>query len=302
MVAMSDPLAALLTAEERWSFDQLGWIVLPRIFAPEQVATMRQLASAWLATPPSDESGSSREGGLPAPLEAYEGPLAFSTGADRPGTKAIRGVYHPQYGHRLFQFCAAHPTILRVVSGLQEADPCLANMNVMQIERDTDETIAFHGNLDPGDRYYEVRGGSDADDLNTHGAHHPQRYPFSSLVHVAVSLVDVPPGEGFLAVPGSHKRVRLAWTRVPPASFLLRAERCAGVRAAGGDGGCGRRGGGDERARQGGRRRRLLRGHVRSTLHPLSHLPDRCERSVGGGQDARGRGVAAADAEADGVR
>ena len=207
MAAMPAPLAALLTAEERWSFDQLGWIVLPRIFAPEQVATMRQLASAWLATPPGDESSSS-EGGLPAPLEAYEGPLAFSTGADRPGTKATRGVYHPQYGHRLFQLCAAHPTILRVVSGLQEADPCLANMNVMQIERDTDETIAFHGNLDPGDRYYEVRGGSDADDLNTHGAHHPQRYPFSSLVNVAVSLVDVPPGEGFLAVPGSHKRVR----------------------------------------------------------------------------------------------
>eukprot|EP01045_Picozoa_sp_COSAG04_P024270 COSAG04_NODE_3006_length_3285_cov_1.590709_4_plen_220_part_00 len=176
MPTMAAPLAALLTAEERWSFDQLGWIVLPRVFAPEQVATMRQLAAAWLVTPPSDEESSSEgEGGLPAPLEAYEGPLAFSTGADAPGTKAIRGIYHPQYGHRLFQLCAAHPTILRVVSGLQEADPCLANMNVMQIERDTDEKITFHGNLDPGDRYYEVRGGSDADDLNTNGAAQPQR-------------------------------------------------------------------------------------------------------------------------------
>ena len=47
----------------------------------------------------------------PAPLEAYEGPLAFSTVADAPGAKAIRGIYHPQYGHRLFQLCAAHPSI-----------------------------------------------------------------------------------------------------------------------------------------------------------------------------------------------
>ncbi len=199
-----------LTAEELFQFDQFGWLVVPAVFTPAEVDEMRQLATAWLEA--TTNRGSSV---LPAPLEAYYGPLGNSEGGDAPGAKVIRGIYHTQYGHHLFERCAADPRIMRVVSALQAGGSCHVNQNLMQIEADTDERITFHGNLDPGDRFYAVRGG--AEDGNVMGSYLnsastagtvPQgdRHCFSSLLNVSVSLVDVPAYEGFVSVPGSHRR------------------------------------------------------------------------------------------------
>ena len=196
----------ILTPDELFQFDSFGWLHVPAVFTAEEVATMRELATGWLSSSSaSDDAGPA----LQPPLEAYAGPLGNSTGGDVPGARVIRGIYHTQYGHRLFERCACDPRILRVVRALQEGDPCHVNQNLMEIRCDTDEQITFHGNVDIGDRFYEVRG-ADADastvDLNTAGSGSAGRYCFSSLVNVSVSLCDVPAGQGFVSIPGSHKR------------------------------------------------------------------------------------------------
>jgi hypothetical protein len=197
--------AARLTHEEAFHFDSFGWILLPRLFQSGEVSEMRRFATRWLGAALLDPPAAAADE-LPAPLEPYSGPLPNSMGGEASGARVIRGLYNTHYGHPYFEACATHPEILRVVSALQEGDPTHVNQNLMQVEAGTDERITFHGNLDPGDRFYEVRGGGPTDDLNTAGASSNGRYCFSSLVNVSVSLVDVPAGQGFLSIPGSHKR------------------------------------------------------------------------------------------------
>lgn len=210
-----------LTPEELFQFDTFGWLHVPAVFKPKEVTTMRQLASDWLAAAASNGPDSPQ---LPPPLEPYAGPLGNSVGGSHPGARVIKGIYHTQYGHRLFERCACDSRILRVVRALQEDNPCHVNQNLMEIRSDTDERVTFHGNLDPGDRFYEVRGhDSDCDsevDLNAAGGSSAGRYCFSSLVNVSVSLCDVPAGEGFVSVPGSHRREFSPPKRIEPATMV----------------------------------------------------------------------------------
>lgn len=165
----------MLTAEEKWFFDLTGYMVLPQVIAPEVVQKMLALGDVWhdLA-----------EDQLPPPLRSYHDPRTL------PSTP--RSIDNVIYGDPIFQELVLNPQIMRVVLTLTDNHPQLIAATYTRNFKDEDD-IALHSGHDGGIRL-------PANDYQANGDK-----VFATFINAAVSLVDVPPGAGFVCVPGSHK-------------------------------------------------------------------------------------------------
>lgn len=165
----------MLTEAEKWLFDLHGYLVLKQAVAPEDVRRMVELSDAWHACDDAD---------LPAPLKSYSDP------STKPTTP--RSINQVEYVDGVFQRLVLNPEIMRVVLALTHNSPQHLGCALTRNTRQSDE-LAFHGGV-------------------SGGIHHPANdyqaadgKVFATFLNAGVSLVDVPPGTGFVCIPGSHK-------------------------------------------------------------------------------------------------
>jgi hypothetical protein len=136
---------------------------------------MVELCDRWHALP--DER-------LPPPLLTYRDP------STKPTTP--RSINNVDYADEVFQRLALNREIMRAVLDLTDNAPQLLDLALTRNTRESDE-IPFHGGFAGGIR-------NPANDYQAADGR-----VFATFLNAAVSLVDVPPGTGFVCVPGSHK-------------------------------------------------------------------------------------------------
>jgi hypothetical protein len=165
----------MLTEEEKWRFDLHGYLVLKQAVSATDVRRMLELSDEWHARDDAD---------LPAPLHTYKDP------STKPTTP--RSINHIDYVDEVFQRLALNTEIMRVVLALTDNAPQHLGSSLALNTRDSDP-IPFHGGL-------------------SGGIHHPANAyqaadgrVFATFLNAGVTLVDVPPGMGFVCIPGSHK-------------------------------------------------------------------------------------------------
>ena len=159
----------MLTPHEKWFFDHHGFIILRKVVPAEDIERMIELGNQWHDMP-LDE--------LPPPLTSTS-----RTGASSP--TIAHWINHIQYGDPVFQRLVLNREIMRVVIALTRGAPCLVDCALTKNYKTSDD-IHFHA---AGQDYSVEESGPRAGFLNT-----------------GISLVDVPPGTGFVCLPGSHKR------------------------------------------------------------------------------------------------
>lgn len=212
----------MLTARERWEYDHHGLLHLPALVPPEDVEEMRAAAAYWHSLPNAE---------LPPPLvKSAPSHPNWNDG------KISGWVDHPHYRNEAYQRVLLHPEILRIVIGLTGRRPVLVGTSVTKCERG-DDAIPLHGGSRPGGSMYRVvAAGSEGKDADppprinpaTLSDEQPEPEIYDGFINVAVSLVDNPPGSGFVCIPGTHH----SNFRMPPVST-------EGVRApTPGDGDC----------------------------------------------------------------
>jgi hypothetical protein len=165
----------MLTEEEKWRFDLLGYIVLKGAVPQEDVRRMVELCDIWHALPDSE---------LPPPLRSYSDPETHP--------KLARSIVNAHYGDEVFQRLVLNREIMRCVLGLTGNRPQLLAASLTRNTKES-EDIGFHGGFTGGLR-------NPANDYQASNGE-----VFATFLNAAVSLVDVPPGAGFVCVPGSHK-------------------------------------------------------------------------------------------------
>jgi ectoine hydroxylase-related dioxygenase (phytanoyl-CoA dioxygenase family) len=165
----------MLTDAERWRFDLHGYLVLEQAVAPEDVERMVELCEEWHGLDDDD---------LPAPLRTYR------DASTKPTTP--RSINLVEYVDEVFQRLVLNRDIMRVVLELTDNAPMHLGCALTRNTRQSDP-LAFHGGV-------------------SGGLHHPANdyqaadgKVFATFLNAGVSLVDVPPGTGFVCIPGSHK-------------------------------------------------------------------------------------------------
>jgi hypothetical protein len=197
-----------LTARERWEYDHHGLLHLRRLVSPEDVEQMRAAAEQW-------HSMSDAE--LPPPLvKSAPSHPNWNDG------KISGWVDHPHYRNEAYQRVLLHPEILRIIIGLTGRRPVLVGTSVTMCEKG-DDAIPLHGGSRPGGSQYRViAAGSEGDGTDPPPRIHPTKLSdkepdpdiYDGFINVAVSLVNNPPGSGFVCIPGSHH----SNFRMPPVS------------------------------------------------------------------------------------
>ena len=160
----------LLTEGEKWFFDHHGFLHLPQVVPPEDIAPMIELGDRWHDMTLEE---------LPPPL--------YSTALADPKTSPTlaRWVNWVHYADVRFQRLVLNPKIMRVILGLTRCTPCLVDTALTKNYQTSDQ-INFHA----AGKDYQVEDGQ----------------PYAGFLNAAISLVDVPAGTGFVCLPGSHKR------------------------------------------------------------------------------------------------
>lgn len=159
----------MLTPHEKWFFDHHGFLILRKVVASEEVERMIQLGNEWHAMP----------------LEALPPPLTSTSRTGATSPTIAHWINHVQYGDPVFQRLVLNPEILRVVIALTRGTPCLVDCALTK-NYETSDDIHFHA----AGQDYSVEGAA----------------PRAGFINTGISLVDVPPGTGFVCLPGSHKR------------------------------------------------------------------------------------------------
>ncbi len=169
--------SALLTDDEKWTFDLHGYLVLPGVIDTRRLDAMLTVIRHWLAIDAAD---------VPKPLIRH---------CQEPCKTHID---HIQYGNPLFAELASDPEIMRVVCGLMFAAPRLFHCNFTMMERCDEEPWSFHRD----DSGYKFPPGF----RNPHNDYQANGHDiYCSHIATWVALADVPDGTGFCLVPGSHK-------------------------------------------------------------------------------------------------
>ena len=159
----------MLTPDEKWFFDHHGFIILRKVVPPEDIERMIVLGNQWHDTP-LDE--------LPPPLTSTS-----RTGDTSP--TIAHWINHIQYGDAVFQRLVLNLEIMRVIIALTRGAPCLVDCALTKNYKTSDD-IGFHA---AGQDYSVEASG-----------------PRAGFLNAGISLVDVPPGTGFVCLLGSHKR------------------------------------------------------------------------------------------------
>jgi hypothetical protein len=166
---------SVLTEAEKWRFDLHGYLVLKQAVPSADVSRMLELSEAWHAKEDAD---------LPVPLQSYKDP------SNNP--KTPRSINYVEYVDEVFQRLILNPEIMRVVLALTDNAPQHLGCALTRNTSDSD-ALAFHGGV-------------------SGGIHHPANdyqaadgKAFATFLNAGVTLVDVPPGMGFVCIPGSHK-------------------------------------------------------------------------------------------------
>jgi ectoine hydroxylase-related dioxygenase (phytanoyl-CoA dioxygenase family) len=165
----------MLSDEEKWFFDLHGYLVLKQAVAGEDVRHMVELCDRWHAMDDSE---------LPAPLASYR------DANSKPTTP--RSINQVEYVEQVFADLILNREIMRVVLALTDNCPQHVGTALTANTKDSDD-LAFHGGLsggihNPANDYQAADGRI-----------------FATFLNAGVSLVDVPPGTGFVCIPGSHK-------------------------------------------------------------------------------------------------
>ena len=165
----------MLTDEEKWRFDLHGYLILKGAVPPGEVRRMVELCDQWHARPDSE---------LPAPLQTYKDA----------GTKDTtpRSINNIEYVDAVFERLIFNREIMRAVLDLTGYCPQHLGSALARNTRDSDD-IPFHGGVSGGLR-------NPANDYQA-----GEGRVFATFLNAAVSLVEVPPGTGFVCIPGSHK-------------------------------------------------------------------------------------------------
>jgi len=163
----------MLTQEERWYFDLKGYMVVRQAVPDEDVRAMRKQMEIWFE---ADRNG-----------VAFHPPVRTNHTPNKPWW-----IYNVHYDNEVFQRLTINREILRVTRGLTMNKPRLYDVVANRLTKETDE-IELHGGFTGGFREPHV------------GYQVANEEIFCSFINVAISLVDVPAGAGFVCIPGSHK-------------------------------------------------------------------------------------------------
>ena len=165
----------MLTEEEKWRFDLHGYLLLEQAVPAADVRRMVALCDDWHGR--DDDA-------LPAPLTSYR------DASTKPTTP--RSINNVEYVDEVFQRLILNPEIMRVVLALTDNCPQHLGVALTRNTKDSDD-LALHGGAsggihNPANDYQAADG-----------------RVFATFLNAGVSLVDVPPGTGFVCSPGSHK-------------------------------------------------------------------------------------------------
>lgn len=165
----------MMTPDEKWHFDLMGYVVLKNAIPRADVARMVELGNQWFPL---------KEEELPKPMSSYGGPYT--------DWKKIRPLQHPEYLDDAFKRALLNREIMRVVLTLTDNCPQVL-LSALQIYPAQSGDGALHngfsGGLQNPANLYQAADGR----------------ILSTFINVGVVLVDHPPGEGFCCIPGSHK-------------------------------------------------------------------------------------------------
>ena len=159
----------MLTPDEKWFFDHHGFIILHQVVPPDDIQLMIELGNRW-----HDMT-----------LEELPPPLTSTSRSGASSPTIAHWINHVQYGDAAFQRLVLNPEIIRVIIALTRETPCLVDCALTK-NYTTSDDINFHAS---GQDYGVEKG-----------------EPYAGFLNAAISLVDVPPGTGFVCLPGSHKR------------------------------------------------------------------------------------------------
>lgn len=165
----------MLTHDEKWHFDLMGYLVLPQAVPADDIARMKALADTWRNLP--DEQ-------LPAPLSTYGNP-PFDPDRTRP-------INFVEYADPVFQRALLNPEILRVVLALTDNCPQVL-LSSLQIYPQNGGAGPLHNGSEGGIR-------NPANDYQAAGDR-----VFATFLNVGVCISDSVTGDGFVCIPGSHK-------------------------------------------------------------------------------------------------
>ena len=118
-------------------------------------------------------------------LDELPPPLTSTSRSGQHTPNIAHWINHVQYGDVVFERLALNADIMRVIVALTHGTPCLVDCALTKNYRTSDD-ISFHA---AGKDYSIVQG-----------------EPRAGFLNAGVSLVDVPEGNGFVCLPGSHKR------------------------------------------------------------------------------------------------
>ena len=165
----------MLSDEEKWLFDLQGYLVLRQVLPATDLATMVACCDEWHALPDKD---------LPPPLRSYLDPASNPTSS--------RGILDVEYAEPAFDRLILNLPIMRVVLALTHDRPQHLRSSLTVNTWQTDD-IHLHGGTEGG--WHNPANDYQAADGRI----------FATFINAAISLVDVPPGCGFVCIPGSHK-------------------------------------------------------------------------------------------------
>ena len=165
----------MMTAYEKWHFDLMGYIVLPQVVPPADIARMKELGLKW-AQMPDDQ--------LPPPMSTYGKP-AFDPSKTRP-------LNFVEYVDPVFQSALLNKEIMRVVLTLTDNSPQVL-LSSLQVYPTNSGVGGLHNGSEGGIR-------NPANDYQAAGDR-----VFATFLNVGVCVSDSLTGDGFVCVPGSHK-------------------------------------------------------------------------------------------------
>ena len=165
----------MLTEEEKWLFDLHGYLILRQVVTVEDLIHMVKHCDRWHAMKESD---------LPPPLCSYSDPETEPT--------AARAILHAEYADSVFDRLILNHNIMRAVLALTRERPQHL-LSALTVNKPDSDEITLHNGTSGGWR-------NPANDYQAADGE-----VFATFINVAISLVDVPPGAGFVCIPGSHK-------------------------------------------------------------------------------------------------
>lgn len=199
-------LPSTLTEAEKWHYDLFGYLVLRQVVSPAEVNQMLEIANRWFACAEA----------APEPVNVTQDEYS--------------GVLNNiQYGDRIFERLSLNEEILRVVMGLMWNRPRLFNCALVQQKKNPTQ-VGEKEKLHRDTSGFEFPDGF-RNPHNDYQAGNGQIY--SNYVNTSVTLVDVPEGNAFTCIPGTHKsqiefpqtlEIDNEWA--PAITFALKAGDC----------------------------------------------------------------------------